>query len=142
MDSDDVPAVILPIAWQSNTQQHPVAYSSSPNTSVPAVSANPAYCPVFDNVVEKEWLKKSSAIAEGPCSNSNDRIQHVSLLILINDNSPCEIGEHTLWISVTMFFHYTCNGPCQHIKVHCVSLTSFMLQHAILTRLLFYLECY
>ena len=87
MDSDDEPAAILPIAWQANTQQHPVAYSSSPNTTVPAVS-NPANCPVFDNIVEKEWLKKSSAAAEGPCTNSHDRIQRVSLLILRN-NSPC-----------------------------------------------------
>ncbi|XP_066318018.1 uncharacterized protein [Miscanthus floridulus] len=74
VDSDDEPAAILPIAWQANTQQHPVAYSSSPNTAVPAVS-NPANCPVFDNIVEKEWLKKSSAVAEGPCINSHDRIQ-------------------------------------------------------------------
>lgn len=88
MDSDDEPAVVLPIAWQANTQQHPVAYSSSLNTSVPAVS-NPAYCPVFDNVVEKESMKKSSAVAEGPRTNSHDRIQRVSLLILRN-NSPCD----------------------------------------------------
>ncbi|KAG0531968.1 hypothetical protein BDA96_04G067600 [Sorghum bicolor] len=74
VDSDDEPAVVLPIAWQANTQQHPVAYSSSLNTSVPAVS-NPAYCPVFDNVVEKESMKKSSAVAEGPRTNSHDRIQ-------------------------------------------------------------------
>jgi hypothetical protein len=93
VDSDDETAVILPIAWQTNTQQHPVAYSSSQNTTVPAVS-NPAYCPVFDNIVEKEWLKKSSAVAEGPCTNSHDRIQRVSLLILRN-NSSCEyVGFH------------------------------------------------
>lgn len=87
MDSDDEPAVILPIAWQANTQQLPVAYSSSQNTAVPEVS-NPAYCPVFDNIVEKEGLKKSSAVAEGPCTNSHKRAQHVSVLILRN-NSRC-----------------------------------------------------
>lgn len=39
----------------------PAAFSSSLNTSVPAVS-NPAYCrPVFNNVIAKEWLTKSSA---------------------------------------------------------------------------------
>jgi hypothetical protein len=85
VDSDDEPAAILPIAWHANTQLHPVAHSSNPNTTaVPAVS-NPACRLEFDNIVEKEWLKKSSAVAENRCTNSHDQIQHVSLLILRNN---------------------------------------------------------
>ncbi|AQK68969.1 hypothetical protein ZEAMMB73_Zm00001d015457 [Zea mays] len=76
VDSDDEPAAILPIAWHANTQLHPVAHSSNPNTTaVPAVS-NPACRLEFDNIVEKEWLKKSSAVAENRCTNSHDQIQH------------------------------------------------------------------
>ncbi|KAJ1278146.1 hypothetical protein BS78_04G057100 [Paspalum vaginatum] len=78
VDAGDEPAaIILPIAWQANTQQYPVAYSSSPNTSFPAASGIPAYSPVFETAVEKEWLKKSSAVAEGPCTSNHDRSQPV-----------------------------------------------------------------
>uniref|UniRef100_A0A0A9HPQ4 Uncharacterized protein n=1 Tax=Arundo donax TaxID=35708 RepID=A0A0A9HPQ4_ARUDO len=71
VDSDpgvDEPAVVLPIAWQDSTQEHPVAYSSfSPKTS-PATSGIPAYSPVFDNIDEKRWLKENSTNVEGHCS--------------------------------------------------------------------------
>uniref|UniRef100_A0A0A9GTQ7 Uncharacterized protein n=1 Tax=Arundo donax TaxID=35708 RepID=A0A0A9GTQ7_ARUDO len=71
VDSDpglDEPAVILPIAWQDSTQQHPVAYSSfSPKTS-PTTSGFPAYSPVFDNIDENKWLKKNCTTVEGPCT--------------------------------------------------------------------------
>lgn len=105
MDSDDEPAVILPIAWRANTQQHPVAYSSSPDTAVPAVS-NPACSPVFDNVVEKECLKTISAVAKGPCTNGHDQIQHVSLLILEHPQSLLDFINYVFLLSIhsTLYF--------------------------------------
>ena len=82
VDSDpgvDEPEIILPIAWHASTQQHPVAYSSSPG---------------FDNSVEKEWLKKSSTTIKGLGTKNRDKSQPVSLLILRNCNHP-KSGDHT-----------------------------------------------
>ena len=97
VDSDpgvDEPEIILPIAWHASTQQHPVAYSSSPNTSLKADLEIPAYSPGFDNSVEKEWLKKSSTTIKGLGTKNRDKSQPVSLLILRNCNHP-KSGDHT-----------------------------------------------
>ncbi|TKW37700.1 hypothetical protein SEVIR_1G065300v4 [Setaria viridis] len=78
VDSDpgvDAPEIVLPIAWHASTQQHPVAYSSSPNTSLLAASGIPDYTPVFDNTVEEEWLKRSSTTTKGLCTKNRDRSQ-------------------------------------------------------------------
>ncbi|KAG2656406.1 hypothetical protein PVAP13_1KG078700 [Panicum virgatum] len=80
VDSDpgvDEPEIILPIAWHASTQQHPVAYSSSPNTSLKADLEIPAYSPGFDNSVEKEWLKKSSTTIKGLGTKNRDKSQPV-----------------------------------------------------------------
>lgn len=65
VDSDpgvDEAEIILPIAWHDSTQEHPVAYSSSPN------------------IVEKEWLNKTSTTIEGLGTKNHARSQPVSLL--------------------------------------------------------------
>ncbi|CAL4971056.1 unnamed protein product [Urochloa decumbens] len=73
----DEPEIILPIQWHASTQQHPVAYSSIPNTSLLAASGIPAYTPVPDNTVEKEWLKRGSTTTEGLCTKNDGRSQPV-----------------------------------------------------------------
>ncbi|RLN07934.1 uncharacterized protein C2845_PM11G02670 [Panicum miliaceum] len=80
VDSDpgvDEPEIILPIAWHASTQQHPVAHSSSPNTSLRADLDIPAYGPGFDNTVEKECLKKTSTTIKGLGTKNHDRRQPV-----------------------------------------------------------------
>ncbi|CAL5023659.1 unnamed protein product [Urochloa decumbens] len=73
----DEPEIILPIQWHASTQQHPVAYSSIPNTSLLAASGIPAYTAVPDNTVEKEWLKRGSTTTEGLCTKNDGRSQPV-----------------------------------------------------------------
>jgi hypothetical protein len=90
VDSDpgvDEPEIVLPIAWHASTQQHPVAYSSSRNTSRQEDLEIPAYSPGFDNTVQKEWLKKSSTSIKGLGTKNHERSQPVSLLIFRNYNS-------------------------------------------------------
>ncbi|RLM78899.1 uncharacterized protein C2845_PM12G04480 [Panicum miliaceum] len=80
VDSDpgvDEPEIVLPIAWHASTQQHPVAYSSSRNTSLQEDLEVPAYSPGFDNTVQKEWLKKSSTSIKGLGTKNHDRSQPV-----------------------------------------------------------------
>ncbi|CAN6271643.1 unnamed protein product [Urochloa humidicola] len=74
----DEPEIILPIAWHPSTQQHTAAYSSNPNTSLLAASGIPAYTPVFDNTVEKQWLKRSSTATEGLRTKNHDRSHPVT----------------------------------------------------------------
>ncbi|PVH65701.1 hypothetical protein PAHAL_1G057200 [Panicum hallii] len=78
VDSDpgvDEPEIVLPIAWHASTQQHPVAYSSSRNTSRQEDLEIPAYSPGFDNTVQKEWLKKSSTSIKGLGTKNHERSQ-------------------------------------------------------------------
>ncbi|CAO2171339.1 unnamed protein product [Urochloa humidicola] len=74
----DEPEIILPIAWHDSTQQHTAAYSSNPNTSLLAPSGIPAYTPVFDNTVEKQWVKRSSTVTESLCTKNYDRSHPVT----------------------------------------------------------------
>ncbi|KAF8691244.1 hypothetical protein HU200_040367 [Digitaria exilis] len=65
VDSDpgvDEAEIILPIAWHDSTQEHPVAYSSSPN------------------IVEKEWLNKTSTTIED-CTVGNDSCSASKLML-------------------------------------------------------------
>ncbi|PUZ74332.1 hypothetical protein GQ55_1G056400 [Panicum hallii var. hallii] len=85
VDSDpgvDEPEIVLPIAWHASTQQHPVAYSSSRNTSLQEDLEIPAYSPGFDNTVQKEWLKKSSTSIKGLGIKNHDRSQPSILQVM------------------------------------------------------------
>ncbi|KAF8783824.1 hypothetical protein HU200_000264 [Digitaria exilis] len=65
VDSDpgvDEAEIILPIAWHDSSQEHPVAYSSS------------------QNIVEKEWLNKTSTTIED-CTVGNDSCSASKLML-------------------------------------------------------------
>ncbi|PVH65699.1 hypothetical protein PAHAL_1G057200 [Panicum hallii] len=66
----------------SRTQQHPVAYSSSRNTSRQEDLEIPAYSPGFDNTVQKEWLKKSSTSIKGLGTKNHERSQPSILQVM------------------------------------------------------------
>lgn len=117
VDSDpgvDEPEIILPIEWHASTQQHPVAYTSSPNNSLLAASGIPDYAPLFENAVEEEWLKRNSTTTKVLYTKNCDKSQHVSLLILRNYNRAWRpyLSEFTSYVSSLYLY-----VPSQYIAV-------------------------